>query len=224
MKPLFPHLTLFSALCLLSPLTLAAAPMVKLTPQQAQQQQQSRQQQQLQRWIFEAARLDLNQISQQDSGWFIADFQPTFPGHPIINQRATVKDGVATIVAGSDSKPLSEGKYRIVAGLETLTPTLGDYSVEFKWRLFRSGRPRTFDPTRPDPLLSGGVALAQLDSNHQPISPVIPIPKEWASDIKTAVEKRRQDPAQGQLQRRTLEQLLEMLPAASPVESFPIWQ
>lgn len=95
--------------------------------------------------------------------------------------------------------------------------------MESNFPNFRMGPPDRYYSVDGDPLLWGGVALARISKEtNQPILPVIAIPKEWANDIKTAVEKRQQDSMQGQLEGKTVQQLLEMLSLASPVESFPI--
>ena len=197
-----------------------AAPMVRVT---AKESQLEHQRQQVRRWIVDASQFNLNLIAKKELGWIIADIRPSYLGSPVVEERGFMKNGIGYPVPNSETKPLFKGKYTVVAFFGDVPQADGSYRMESDFPNFRMGPHQAYYGIDAEPLLWGGTALIRLnDKTKQPITPVVAIPKEWVSDIKAAVEKRRQDPNTGQLQPRTIEQLLEMLPAASPVESFPI--
>lgn len=212
---------------LLQGMEVQAAPSQAAPSKEAAQKQWRLQLQlpQMRQWIVAANyQIDLNQLAQKDLGWFIADFQPAYPGHEVIEEQGITKNGVSYVVPNSQTKELFKGTYIVLATLGKAPSPNGTYRLESNFPHFRSGPPQSFYGVDAEPLLYGGVALARLSSKStgQPVLPVIALPEEWANDIKTAVDRRRQNPTQGQLEGKSVAQLLEMLPSASPVESFPI--
>lgn len=156
----------------------------------------------IKRWITDAQRIDLGLIAgEKEKEWHIFQFSPLFPGRMIIEQKADVdkKTGVATIIAGSDSVPLLQGKFEVVNALgNKISQREGNYQIKASpsiTRLRSMGR-SNLSYERANPLIVGGFAIALLNEAREKyddnqFSPVYAIPGQWVDviDNKTGLDE-----------------------------------